>query len=111
MVTVVENLSPEAQLIAPKDQAFYPAGTKIAVQAQASDPDGRIVRVDFQLSNMSVFADPVTVATVARPPYKTTIEGLTEGMWMLSAVAVDDAGVESQSTPAHFMVTPARKRP
>jgi hypothetical protein len=111
VVTVVENLSPEAQLIAPEDQASYPAGTKIAVQAQASDPDGRIVQVEFQLSNMSVFADPVTVATVAKPPYKTTIEGLTEGMWMLSAVAVDDAGVESQSTPAHFMVTPARKRP
>lgn len=104
VVTVAENLPPEALLLAPANQATFPLGAPIPAEAAASDPDGRVARVDFYLSAMEVFADPVKVASAAKPPYAVSIGNVAAGMWMLSATAVDDKGVESQSLPIHFTV-------
>lgn len=109
VVTVAENLPPTALLTAPADQAMFRVGDPIAVQAEASDPDGKVARVDFYLSSMAIFADPVIIASVRKPPYAAKLKSPGEGMWMLSAVAVDDKGVQSQSVPIHFMVHAAAR--
>lgn len=106
VVTVAENLPPEARLLAPADEATFRLGAPIPVKAEASDPDGRVARVDFYLSPMEVFADPVKVASATKPPYAASLRDVAAGMWMLTATAVDDKGVESQSIPIHLTVLP-----
>lgn len=106
VVTVAQNLPPQAQLLAPANEATFPLGAPIPVEAGASDPEGKLARVEFYLTPMAVFSDPVKVASVARPPFAATLDTVGAGMWMLSAVAVDASGAESQSAPIHFTVRP-----
>jgi hypothetical protein len=54
---------------------------------------------------MLLFTDPDrVVAQPTQPPYTATIRDLSEGMWMVTAVAVDDSGQKSPSYPAMIMV-------
>jgi FtsP/CotA-like multicopper oxidase with cupredoxin domain len=104
VVTVAANLPPEAKLTAPEDLATFTQGTPIKAEATASDQDGKVARVDFYVTPMSFFADPIPVGSDSSAPYAVTINDLGTGMWMVYAVAVDRAGVEAQSIPVHIMV-------
>ena len=106
VVTVAANLPPEAELTAPQDGAHVALGSPIRAEATASDPDAKIARVDFYVTPMTIFADPIPAGSDNSAPYAVTISNLGTGMWMVYAVAVDRAGLEAQSIPAHIMVMP-----
>ena len=106
VVTVAENLPPEARLTAPKDEAHFMLGDPIRAEATASDPESKVARVDFYATPMTFFADPILVGSDSSAPYAVTINDLGAGMWMVYAVAVDRGGVQAQSISSHIMVMP-----
>jgi hypothetical protein len=106
VVTIAANLPPESTLTAPEEGAHFRVGAAIRAEATASDPEGKIARVDFYATPMTTFADPVLVGSDSSAPYATTIRNLGPGMWMVYAVAVDGAGVQAQSISSHIMVMP-----
>ncbi|PJN92790.1 hypothetical protein CNY89_26555, partial [Amaricoccus sp. HAR-UPW-R2A-40] len=69
VVTVAENLPPESTLTAPADGAHFKVGAAIRAEATASDPEGKIARVDFYATPMTTFSDPVLVGSDSSAPY------------------------------------------
>ncbi len=100
---VVENLRPSVSLTEPADGALFAIGQSVSVVSQPTDRGGKVVRVDFLLRSAERFGSPrrkVGSASVA--PWATSLSGLAPGLYMLSAVAVDDKGLETESNPIHF---------
>lgn len=108
-VTVVEHSLPRVELVEPRSLIAVSEGKAIPVSAQASDRNGRIVRVEFWVKDMATFVSPsIRFATVTTPPYRTTIKDLKPGHYMLWVIAVNDHGGTTQSYPGHIMVDEAK---
>jgi hypothetical protein len=108
-VTAVENVLPLVELVEPRSSAEVTEGKGISVSANASDRNGKIVRVEFWVKDMATFDSPsILVATVTAPPYTASIKDLKPGHYMLWAIAVNDHGGSTQSLPGHIMIN-ARK--
>ncbi|MBX3747419.1 MAG: CHRD domain-containing protein [Verrucomicrobiae bacterium] len=84
------NQPPTVALIAPLDGARFEAPALVEMVAEASDPDGNVVRVEF-LRNGEVAGE------VAVPPYVLTLP-LAPGVHMLAVRATDDDGDTATST-------------
>jgi chitinase len=105
----VENVLPLVELVEPRSSAEVTEGKGISVSANASDRNGKIVRVEFWVKDMATFDSPsILVATVTAPPYTASIKDLKPGHYMLWAIAVNDHGGSTQSLPGHIMIN-ARK--
>jgi hypothetical protein len=104
-VTVVENVPPYVELINPRTEVAVTEGKAMSVNAEASDRNGKIERVEFWVKDMATFASPsIRVATVTTPPYTASIKDLKPGHYMLWAIAVNDHGGTTQSVPTHIMI-------
>jgi hypothetical protein len=104
-VTVVEQVLPHVELIAPRSDDLAGEGTTISVSAEASDRNGKIARVEFWVKDMATFTSPsIRAATVTTAPYSASIRDLKPGHYMLWAIAVNDRGGTTQSVPTHFMI-------
>lgn len=57
----------------------------LTVSATASDPDGKVVRVDF-------YKDDEHLGSLSEAPYTIVVENLSKGEHQIRAVAVDDEG-------------------
>lgn len=57
----------------------------LTVSATASDPDGKVVRVDF-------YKDDELLGSLSEAPYTIVVENLSKGEHQIRAVAVDDEG-------------------
>ncbi len=62
ITVAITNLPPVVQITSPPDGLSFRAGTTLALSANASDPDGSVVRLDF-------LSDGVLQASFANPPY------------------------------------------
>ena len=108
-VTVVDHTLPRVELIEPRSMVAVSEGKGISVSAEASDRNGKIVRVEFWVKDMATFVSPsIRVATVTTPPYRATIKDLKPGHYMLWAIAVNDHGGTTQSYPGHIMINEAQ---
>jgi hypothetical protein len=108
-VTVVEHSLPRVELIEPRSSITVSEGKAISVSAEASDRNGKIVRVEFWVKDMATFVSPsIRVATVTTPPYTASIKDLKPGHYMLWAIAVNDHGGTTQSYPGHIMINEAK---
>jgi hypothetical protein len=94
------NAAPTVSLSAPADGAGYSAPATVAVSATASDADGSISKVDFLVNG-------ATAATDTSAPYNATLSNLAAGVYVLSAVATDNAGATATSAPRTITVTAA----
>jgi Bacterial Ig domain len=104
-VTVLSNLPPLVELTQPPQDAVYQFGQAVQLAAQASDPGGAVQRVEFYIRQGESFNAPTQlVSSVASPPYMLTLTGLAPEHYMLIAVAVDNGGATTPSTPVHFSV-------
>jgi hypothetical protein len=107
-VNGVANVPPRVSLAAPRDQIEVAAGDTVTAVAQASDPDGRIAHVDFYVQESYIIgAQARFVGSVTRPPYAVRIGDLKSDHAMIVAVAYDNEGGRTASTPVMLMV----KRP
>lgn len=57
----------------------------LTVSATASDPDGKVVRVDF-------YKDDELLGSLSEAPYTIVVDNLSKGEHQIRAVAVDDEG-------------------
>jgi subtilisin family serine protease/regulation of enolase protein 1 (concanavalin A-like superfamily) len=81
---------PSVTLTSPVDGTAYTEPASIGLAASASDTDGTIARVDY-------YAGSTLIGTVTAPPYAATWSNVPAGIYVLVAVAVDNAGVQSSS--------------
>lgn len=93
------NALPAVTLIAPVDQTSLPLGSKLIVEATASDSDGAIARVGF-------YEDNQLIATVTSPPYSIEWTPSSLGTRVLTARAVDDLDDEGTSSAVNVSVNP-----
>ena len=104
-VTGVGNVPPVVELTAPTQHQRVPAGAALKAVARASDPDGKIARVDFFVHDSYIIgAQGRFVGSAKRPPYAVTIKGLKAGHAMVVAIAYDDGGLRTASAPVMVVV-------
>jgi len=91
------NLPPEVSLSGPSEgEAFDPAET-IVLRAEATDPDGHVVQVEFFVNGRSVGSDPDA-------PYEAVLGDFETGVHELFAEAEDDAGAVRRSATVRISV-------
>jgi hypothetical protein len=122
VVTIIEvissNLPPVVQMVSPRNGSSYRAGANILLAAMASDPDGRVVNVEF-FAGMRDLGSGVIIGRIGdreeddddddRPGNATTVYGFNwrrvpAGQYVITAVATDDAGATTISAPVRITV-------
>jgi hypothetical protein len=101
-ITVLNNTPPLTRLLQPADMSTYMTNGVLNAVAEASDPGGKVQRVDFYLRSMEMFvAENKLVGSAAKAPYGAgiSLRGFAPGHYMLTAVAVDNLGARRQSSP------------
>ncbi len=91
------NLPPTVSLTSPTTGATITLGDSITIAANAADADGSVAHVAFKV-------DGNVVGDIASAPYQMDWAPPAAGTYMITAVAVDDAGTSTTSTPATLTV-------
>lgn len=85
-ITVVgPNADPVVSIIKPSVNATYSQGDDIEIEANASDTDGSIWKVEF-------FVGTQLITTEYNAPYEAVISNAQVGKYTLTAVATDNSG-------------------
>jgi regulation of enolase protein 1 (concanavalin A-like superfamily) len=98
------NAPPTVSLTAPAAGASFTAPATIALAAQASDPEGRLARVEF-------YAGSTKLATATTSPYTATWSSVAAGTYTLTAIAYDADGAQTTSPAVTVQVAPANTAP
>src|SRR5438094_7847232 len=90
------NRPPEVSISWPRQDDRFSAGVLIKIKANASDPDGSVVRVEY-------IAETNLIGVVTNPPFnlvwQVELHTLSFGSFKLKAVAVDNLGAKTESSP------------
>ncbi|MCZ8518566.1 MULTISPECIES: pectinesterase family protein [Paenibacillus] len=84
------SANPAAAITAPAHHTIVEAGSDVTVQAEASDPDGTVAKVQFYLGDVLLGEDTAA-------PYSLTWTKVTDGTHDLTVRAVDNTGTSVQS--------------
>lgn len=98
---VPSNVPPAVELTGPADGATFTAPASVTVGATAADADGTVVRVDFHANGTLIGSDDTA-------PYDVSWTGVAAGTYTLTAVATDNAGATTTSSPAAIAVSPSQ---
>jgi hypothetical protein len=93
------NARPVVNIVEPANGATFESGQPIVITADATDPDGAIVRVDFFQGSLKLGED-----TTPPSPYTFTWNNPPSGTHSLTAVAFDDRGAQTTSPPVTVTV-------
>jgi Bacterial Ig domain/Glucodextranase, domain B len=91
------NAPPVVQVTAPAAGATFTAPANVNISANASDPDGTIVKVEF-------LRDGVVIGLTNAPPYSMTWSNAPAGSYVLAARATDDRTAATMSQPVTIAV-------
>jgi RHS repeat-associated protein len=93
------NTAPTVSLTAPANNASYISPSSVTATATASGPElnDLLQRVEFYLNGN-------LAATVTSAPYTTSLSGLADGTYSLTAVAVDGQGAQATSAARTFSI-------
>ena len=93
------NTAPTVSLTAPANNASYITPSSVTATATASGPElnDLLQRVEFYLNGN-------LAATVTSAPYTTSLSGLADGTYSLTAVAVDGQGAQTTSAARTFSI-------
>jgi fibronectin type 3 domain-containing protein len=94
----VPNVPPTVAITSPADASDFLTPTDILIEADASDSDGLIARVEF-------YADANKLGEVATAPYSFQWSQVPVGAYSLTAVAVDNVGAQTVSAPVSVSVS------
>ncbi len=92
------NQPPTVQLTAPANGASFVAGSAITVSANAADPDGHVVSVEFRRGSVSLGID-------TSAPYSVVWNNALAGSHSLTAIATDNRGAQTTSAPVAITVS------
>jgi hypothetical protein len=84
------NAPPRASITSPSNGASFTAPANVTVQAQATDSDGSIARVDFSSNGTRVGSDTTA-------PYSMSLSSLAAGNYSIVARAIDNLGATADS--------------
>ncbi|MBD3343555.1 MAG: DUF5107 domain-containing protein, partial [Chitinivibrionales bacterium] len=96
-ISVVANQPPTATITAPSDGASFTLGTNIIITADATDNDGSITLVEF-------FQGGTKLGDDTTAPYEYTWVSPPLGAYSITAVATDDKGATTASSPISISV-------
>jgi regulation of enolase protein 1 (concanavalin A-like superfamily) len=91
------NNPPTVSISSPASGASYTAPASIAINATAGDADGSVTRVDFYAGSQQVGSDTTS-------PFSTTWSNVAAGTYSLTAVATDNGGLTTTSSPISVTV-------
>jgi hypothetical protein len=91
-VSVVSNRAPTVTLTAPSNGATVRVGAGTNLTANASDADGTIASVQFFANGLAIGSADTTA------PYSTTWTPGAEGIYRITATAVDNSGAATVSS-------------
>ena len=94
----VINHAPVVVITTPVNGASYPAGIKVTVQAQATDSDGQIARVEFFNAGVRFAVDSIA-------PYEVTAADVEPGNYFVTVKATDDKGDTAVSDTVRITIT------
>ena len=98
------NTPPAVAITNPTDGLGVVAPATVTVTASASDADGSIASVAF-------FANGAPIGTDTTSPYGVTWSGVAAGSYTLTAVATDNQGATTTSSPVHVTVAASNVPP
>jgi|GEM_PF-95848 len=96
-ISVIGNLLPTVAIVTPSNGDTFDEGDNISITADASDPDGTIVLVEF-------YANGTKIGEDATAPYSITMSNAAAGDYALTAKATDDGSASSTSTAVNIEV-------
>jgi hypothetical protein len=99
-VTVVPEPPPTVSITGPVSGGTISAGSPVTLTASAASPSGTIASVQF-------FENGLPIATVTQAPYTTTFTPLSSGIYTFTAIATDNAGETTTTTPSIVEAFPA----
>lgn len=91
------NAFPSVSIVSPETRTSVEEGESMSFAANASDPDGTIVSVEFLL-------DGTSFETIETPPYSTAWETAGDGAHELRTIATDNQGGRGYSDIITFHV-------
>jgi hypothetical protein len=91
------NKPPTASITSPADGAVFPYKPTITITATASDPDGRVTKVDF-------YDGATLLGSDTTAPYSRTWKNVPQGGHTLRVRATDNAGAVTTSAPVSITV-------
>lgn len=103
-VTPAANKPPTVTITNPQNGATFTAPANIALNANASDPDGVV-------SNVSFYANNQLLGTDTTSPYTFAWGSVAAGNYALTAVATDDKGAQTTSTIVNITVDDSTPTP
>ena len=98
------NAPPNVAITSPAAGATFTAPANVTVVASASDSDGSVQFVDF-------YADGVLIGTDDVAPYSVAWTNVSPGTYSLTAVATDNQGETTTSSPVQVSVSAANAPP
>lgn len=106
----VTNLPPTVAIFSPGDGSVFYTPTNILLEAKASDPDGTVTNVEFFAGSTDlghgnpVVLDPPGVNGVTGLVYVLDWQDPSPANYSLTAVATDNGGASTVSSPANISV-------
>jgi len=92
------NNPPSVSITSPANGATFAAPATVTINANASDSDGSVTKVEFYQGATKLGED-------SSSPYSTTWSSVAAGTYSLTAVATDDDGAATSSSPVSITVT------
>ena len=102
------NLRPSVELVSPLDGTVFAGPTNIIIEAEATDPDGWVQRVEFFEHTRrlgTVTNNPAHLPPPARTMFTWTNASPGDN-YILTAKASDNNGLSTTSAPAKIIVAP-----
>lgn len=90
------SLNPEVSLTSPDMHELYGEGAAVVIEARASDPDGKVAKVEF-------YRNDTKLGEAADAPFRLVWANAPEGTHYVRARAIDDTGTatDSATVPIH----------
>jgi hypothetical protein len=93
----IPDILPTVTISSPANNRSFAIGAAIVFQSNATDADGSVTRVDY-------FADSSPIGFSIIPPFSVNTTTLSSGAHTITAIATDNAGKTTTSTPINVVV-------
>ncbi|GAL85233.1 hypothetical protein MYP_2462 [Sporocytophaga myxococcoides] len=96
-VLLIVNQAPSVTIISPANNAAFVVPASVAIDVDATDSDGSVIKVEF-------YSGEVLIGTDLAAPFSYTMSELPVGTYFITAKATDDKGETTTSSAVSFTV-------